>query len=599
MLQISTGKFFDIKETFDTTHRGVLYTNYLMLGDDRISTPAGTMRSAVRWRDIETVVCEVVERQPKVYAPGAVVSVAADSFINDFAAVSSFSLQRLFTPDRELAMRLLTAQKPPLGIPKLPKQYVSKVFEMSPPYDAQAPEKLSMFVSSLLKLERKSYLGAIRAIRRYVTAMHRLADDLDLAYALLVAAIESLAQEFDNFSPNWGDYDQNKRRPVDKALHNASPEIATAVRNAILSSEHVAVGRRFREFALSHLTPNFFRHEAAGRLAPAGRSDIELGLRKAYDIRSGYVHTLRSIPGMLAHPISLGDLMPIDGVPHLTFEGLARVARAVILEFIKRAPTSEHEQYEYWNDFPNMLRARLASSEWLHQAEHYTQENAYDYLNGFLEQVEQNLLNPAQKFTDIRAVTAKIETLLPGLAKPEQRRPLTALHFWFSYFLPDEEREQSRQRIRKYIIELNSESAEAFFLHVFGNQLPPWPVEACEGIFETYLRKRYDRKRLNAGIVLGAAGALTIAEMYRLAGDDDDARRMVAQAVEEFPGFHRLHEYEANLESTLQPILWEQILFPAHAESQPPANANAQVKLAKLNRRLKEAGRIKRRRTVS
>ncbi|OBR53099.1 hypothetical protein [Paraburkholderia tropica] len=592
MLQISTGKFFGTGETYDTLHRGVLYSNFGMFSRDSITTEAGSLSSAARWGDIESLVCEVIERQP---SPGVLISVGPDAFIHDFAAVASFALQRLLTPDRDLAVRLLTAQLPPLGIPKLPKQYVSKVFDTSPPPDVEAHTKLSTVVSDLLKLDRKSYMGAMKAIRRYVTAMHRLGDDLDLAYALFVAAIESLAQEFDDFNPDWEDYDQKKRGPVDAALHGASPEISLAVRTAILTSEHVAIGRRFREFTIAHLTADFFRGDAQGRLAPVGRGDLEIGLRNAYNIRSGYVHTLKSIPKNLASPFVLVDMMHVDGAPHLTFEGLARVARAVILEFVRRAPTSEKEVYEYTADFPNLLRAPLDPSLWIHDADRYTPDTAHLYLNGFAEQVERHLLNPVQKLTDIRAVTAKIETMLPGLAKPEQRRPLAALHFWFSYFLPREESNLSRQRIERFIAELDSECVEAFFLYVYLNQLPTWPVTSCEAIFETYLRKRYDKKRLNVGTVLGAGGALTIAEMYRNAGDTAAARRFIARAVDEFPGLSRLREYEANLEATLRPVQWQQILLPAPVEPASPARGQVSAKSTKLNRRLVDARRAKER----
>ncbi|CAE6754022.1 hypothetical protein [Paraburkholderia nemoris] len=586
MLQISTGKFFDTDETFDTTHRGVLYSNFRTMADDNISTQAGNLLSAARWGDIETFVCEVFERQPKLIAAGVVASVGPDAFIHDFAAVSSFSLERLLTPDHDLAMRLLTAQRPPLGIPKLPKQYVSKVFDTSLPYDGHAPARLATFMTDLLRLERKSFTGAMRAIRRYVTAMHRLADDLDLAYALFVAAIESLAQEFDAFSPEWEDYDQKKRKPIDAALKEAPSETGAAVREAILSSEHVAIGRRFREFTLAHLGAEFFRQEAAGRTAPAGKSDLGVALKNAYNVRSGYVHTLKSIPRMLASPMALTDVMHIDGSCYLTFEGLARVARSVILEFVSRAPITEREAVSYWDDFPNLLKAPLAPSLWIHNADQYSAQFGYLYLNGFLQQVEQNLLNPAQQLTDIRGVTAKIETLLPSLAQPEQRRPLAALHFWFSYFLPDEERERSRERIGKFIRELDNECAEGFFLYVFGNKLPPWSVGSCETVFDTYIRKRYDKRRLNVGVVLGAAGALTVAEMYRLDGDESAARRLIARAVEEFPGIAHLREYEASLQPALEPILWEKILLQIPTPSAgSPEHPHAR-KLTKLNSRL-------------
>jgi hypothetical protein len=82
-------------------------------------------------------------------------------------------------------------------------------------------ERLNHFMSDLLALERKSYEAAMRAIRRYVIGAHRISDDVNLAYALFVMSIESLAQEFDGFEPVWEDYDQSKRQRIDDALLEA------------------------------------------------------------------------------------------------------------------------------------------------------------------------------------------------------------------------------------------------------------------------------------------------------------------------------------------------------------------------------------------
>jgi hypothetical protein len=87
MLQISTGKFFDTKDTHDTIHRGVLYSNFHMLSGDCIKTQSGNLSPAARWGDIETFACEVIERQPNVFAAGAILSVGPDVFIHYFAAV--------------------------------------------------------------------------------------------------------------------------------------------------------------------------------------------------------------------------------------------------------------------------------------------------------------------------------------------------------------------------------------------------------------------------------------------------------------------------------------------------------------------------------
>ncbi|SDI13108.1 hypothetical protein SAMN05216466_12774 [Paraburkholderia phenazinium] len=591
MLQVSTGKFFNTEDMRETIHRGVLYSNFQIRPDGCIATQAGTLSAAARWRDVQTLVCEVIERQPNVWMGGMITSVGPDTFINDFAAVASFALERLFTPDHDLAVRLLTSERPPLGIPRLPRNYVSKTFDMDAPYDREAEARVANLFTDLLSLERKSFSAAMSAIRRYVTALHRLSDDLDLAYTLFVAAIESLVQKFHGTAPVWGDLDQRKRKPIDKALEDAESDVANAVRAAILSGEHVALGRRFREFSLDHVNNQFFRNGAAKSMLPPGKSDLTIALKNAYDIRSGYIHTLKAIPRLLASPHSLAEVMHVDGSPHLTFEGLARVARSVIHEFVRRAPRSKREEFDYQKDFPNLLTMPLAPSMWIHNAANLTADSAYVYLNGFLHEVEQQQLNPSAPVTDIRKVTEKIDNLLPALAKPEQRLPLVTLHYWFSHWLPADERKKAISRLGTFLGDLEGESAEAFFLYVYEGRLPPWPAKTCEDLLDKYFKFRYRDKRLNVGSLLGAAGLLAIAEKFRLAEQDREARRLIARAVEEFPGMARLWEFESRFGEELPPIGWWEVLLPEGVASAESKNMATGKTLSKLNARLRPSAK--------
>jgi hypothetical protein len=89
----------------------------------------------------------------------------------------------------------------------------------------------------------------MKAIRTYVTGLHRVADDLELAYTLLVASIESLAQDFDGHEGSWNDFDETKRKKIDQALADADVATADRVRAALVEIEHLALSRRFRDFA--------------------------------------------------------------------------------------------------------------------------------------------------------------------------------------------------------------------------------------------------------------------------------------------------------------------------------------------------------------
>lgn len=144
------------------------------------------------------------------------------------------------------------------------------------------------------------------------------------------------------------------------------------VRPAILAQEHVALGRRYRDFVLAHIGPSFFREEATSYLLPARRRDLPGMLERAYRFRSRYVHTLRELPRIMTAAPSRGDIVNVEGEPVLTFQGLARVARHAIRAFVERGQKVEREDFDYRSALPNVVRVQLAESFWLHSADGYT-----------------------------------------------------------------------------------------------------------------------------------------------------------------------------------------------------------------------------------
>lgn len=570
MLQVSSAKFYESADPvrmYITPHRGVLYTNYSFFGEEAMNA-VGSLRPMAKAGELQTIACEVTERLPKAEGgpyPGEVISVAQNELIQDFAAVLSFGLNATCTPDHDLAHRLVAAQAPPLGAHGIPKKYIERMFDTSIPYRSDDMEQLRELFRDLIALDRKSYVGAIRAIRRYVTAMHRVSDELDLSYALLVASIESLAQEHDNFIPKWEDFAKNKKKPIDVALEGASEDMRDRVRQAILDSEHVSLKRRFSEFADRHLGPEFFRAGAQTRLVPAGRTELRLGLRNAYDLRSGYIHTLKPLPANLVLMPTQADVLEARSTLYLTHNGLARVARSIILGFIKHAPRTERETYNYRADFPNIVHARLAPQHWLHAAENYTAETARVFLNGFLMEFAGHIVNPTQQFSNLRAVTRKIEVLVPLKLKNAQKKlPMLALYSLFSGFLPVEEQEQSIAFLQPYLSLFDEPGVDSLVVHFLtGEQAPQWPLEKSDQLLAEYSAQRFKKGGLNAGSLIGAALILWVAELHRAGGNPLRARRLVNDAIEEYPQHRMLAKFEAGLMNEVPQITWRKLLVPS------------------------------------
>lgn len=417
MLQINSGKLFANGIGRTNALRGVLYTNLKLRRERDVITAAGTLRETDGVRGNRAIVYELEERIEKsVDGPGVLVSHMVSPFLQDFSALASFALNVIMSPDPDLVTRL-TSGDPGLSSYRSPREFIRRCFDEQVHLQESEADDFVTFVDQLLGLERRKFLSVMRAIRTCVAGTHRIVDDLGLAYTLMVSAIESLAQDFDGYESTWQDVDERKRHPVDEALRGAAVRTSTGVRDAILSVEHVSLARRYREFVLSHVDASYFRTGDALIGRPLARYELDDALRKAYGIRSKYVHNLQALPDELILPFSHWESTSIDRQPALTFQGLSRITRHVIKSFVASCPSITHEAYNYSKEQSGVVVMQLSPEYWVGNALKEAKD-ARQRLEGFLEQLV-SILNgtPDAKLTDLRPMLADVERLLPKAAK--------------------------------------------------------------------------------------------------------------------------------------------------------------------------------------
>lgn len=160
------------------------------------------------------------------------------------------------------------------------------------------PEDFLRFYCQLMGLLRKTILGVMCAIRTYASGMQRVADDLELAYTLLVAAGEFMAQDFDGYEATWDSVSEQERFTIDAALAGAAAQVVKAVRAAVLSTEHTSLARHFSlRSGKRGAWP--LSNRVRPDVCPLGRIDLPEALASAYRARSLYVHQLRALPDMV------------------------------------------------------------------------------------------------------------------------------------------------------------------------------------------------------------------------------------------------------------------------------------------------------------
>jgi hypothetical protein len=563
MLQIATGKFYKHGVGRENRLRGVLFTNYRAnFGASGLDTAAGRLSASSNLSGIRSLIHEFVERWEGPPASQVLVSIGADHYLKDMGAVVSFALDITCTPDIDLARRLLGDAPLAPNASARPRQYVSRIFEAELRPVPGEDERLVRFASDLLELDRKHYLAAMRAIRTYVTGLQRLGDDVDIAYALLVASMESLAQGFDNHEATWQDYTYEKRRKIDGALADASDPVAAAVRHAVLQIEHVSLARRFKEYTLNSLGRDYFR---TGESA-IGKADLIVALEHAYSIRSKYLHTLESVPKLIAIPNDRGDALRTEKGPVLTVQGLARVARRVILNFVESGTKTEAEDYNYVLDIPGVVQVDISPEYWIWKHEGFVSTGARAKLNGLLDLYAGVLLGQTTAFVDLNELLKKCEALIPTWNK-EQRLAILALYMIYNWHLrEDMQLEGWRAFIQPYLSDFDAPSVESLIVRLVLEQPMTWGVEETAKLRLDYTRRRYRANAIRLPWLLEAALDLRLAEEYRGRGRIDKARETIREAIDNHPSIVALKILEKEFSESSGPIAWRTVLLPPSAE---------------------------------
>lgn len=481
-------------------------------------------------------------------------------YLHDFAAVVSFVLECTCTPDYDRARRLISRQRG-LATATAQQNLIRRVFDQELWLLPSDGVRLTAFVAHLLTLPRKTYQEAMQAIKIYVTGLNSLAEDIDLGYTLLVASVESLAQRFDGYKPTWDDFDAKKAEAANAALGGAPQDLVDSVRAALLSVEHMALSRRFQKFALDHVDPTFFRVTTEEGARLISRFDLPYAIQQAYAARSKYVHRLKQLPKLLTFSDVKTDFALVDRQPWLTVQGLGKLARHVISNFISLQKAVEPKPHDYLLEIPSVAQVPLDPSLWLANATGLAAEHGAVKLEGFLSQLASHRLGVSgAAISDISDVLKASAHMLPSM-KSELAPAFAALMVLWNAFTPqDVHVDITEAQFREFEKAFKQRRIEVLVAHVAIGAAVSWPTSEMERIYLEYLRLRGKGMLIRLPPLFEAAIGLVIAERMRSVGDMVGARRLIRTVVEESGGNAALIEFERQWkESTIE---WTALLLP-------------------------------------
>lgn len=561
MLQINTGKLYARGVGRVNSLTGVIYTNARLPWEGSIETAAGSLRSAGFDAGDRACVFSMDERiEAAEDGPGVLVSHGVGPFLDDLSIVATVGLGVIFSRQAD-KVSALTGGMAGLSSYRAPTSFIAKLYDRETYIHDDDVEAFQAFVSDLLALDRKHYLGAMRAMRSFVAGIHRVQDDLALAYTLLVSAVESLAQDFDGHTATWTDVDERRRQAIDAALEGVAEMDGEAIRDAILATEHVALSRRYRTFVMSHVHDGYFRQEGLSGSRPIARFEIETALRQAYSFRSAYVHQVRRLPGPLEMPHDHWEVTSVDRKPALTFQGLYRLSRHVIREFVTNGPKVDAEPYDYRPEEVGIAFLEMAPQYWVWQPLTHAAQ-ALHRLEGQISLTASVLLEEeGASLVDVRSMLADVERILPQ-APRQDRIALLSVHLLFNLMIRADQRTDGFDDfLEAHADEANLPGPVSIIVSTILGGTVDWTAEAHQQALDDYFTQRLQAKGLHAPRVFEAAACLELAEKFRRTGDHQAARVLLGRTVEVHPGHGGLRAFEKDFDPTTE-ISWRGLLLP-------------------------------------
>lgn len=569
MLQASTGKLFTNHISHSNLLRGVLYTNMTIHVESEIETVFGRIYPTSMQRQPNVISCEITENIEYFgTGPGILYSNTIDIYLGDFADILAFSLNTVCTPDVELANRLLNENPRPGSTP--PKKLIKRLFEKDIHITSAEIDELKKFTTELHGLQRKHYLKAIKAIRTYITATHRLSENLDLAYTLLVMSIEALVQDSGAYTSQWSDVEEGKRTKLEAILGALDKETSENLKRVIVESEHLSLTKKFNHFILSHIPAAYFTHYADKEENPIGKADLESALSNLYGTRSKYVHELKALPREFSHFSGTGEITLIDEKPILTIQGLTRLARAVIKEFIRKQKKVEHEPCDYNIDNPNIARMKLCPSTWITRADGIGKDTCSMYFSGFVTLLDDFFYKyPAGTLYDVKNVIEKGFAIKENLSQA-QRTSIVTLAALFNALIA--ERFRPIIELTKIDHKLSeSPSIQVLIMAMVFGVDTGWHVTTQEREFKKYYKTRFKKTGFRLPHRLEAGLGLALAEKYRITGDHAMAIAQLNSTAENFPKINAIREY-LKFHTAEKPISWMSLIYPNLVKKEPLAH---------------------------
>ncbi|MFL5330487.1 MAG: hypothetical protein ACJ8C4_16410 [Gemmataceae bacterium] len=363
--------------------------------------------------------------------------------------------------------------------------------------------------------------------------------NFDIAYSLLVYLLEALSNASDDvFVPTWDDFDEGQRKKIDKVCERIDAQAAQDLRTILTNNQHLKLSKRFVDFVMSHVRDAFFTTEARGQQWTIRKGDLPRLLKNLYTTRSGFVHDLQEAIENVRH-LTLEPNCETLRSRHdvfMSYAGLIRLVRHVLVSFVSSAPKLETEPIEWREQLPGIITAEMAPEYWIHKTQGFAEEFAKHRFSGFVAYFMDLLTRPTATMTLLRPIVDLIAQVLPN-SKPENQPALVGM-FWLynglivqNKAVPDWEK-----TVDQYANAATTARIEYLAVATLFRGRMRYTGSECESAYREYALHRYKLKAVNLPPRLETGIVCDIANFYLEEGNEEAQRRLLSEAITDMGG---------------------------------------------------------------
>lgn len=512
MLQIISGKFFDSDDRFHNDKKAILYSNAAFRG----KTQMGHLyiESVQAYGNISSYIVSFDSQIQKTPSNFQLVDVGGEEVIRQFKNIISFYLCSIFDEEKGVVERVCRKGDGTRGI-KLPSDFAYDVVAYKKFIEPADIESCNLFIKHLVGLPRKDYINILNCIVAYNSSIKLLADDISLAYSLLVYCLESLTQSYDNFITTWNDVDESKRDKLEEIFKEISPEKAEQIKEILYTDANLKLAKRFNSFVVEYTSDEFF--EGVVGKKRISKSEYEVALKNAYNIRSKYAHMLKPLMKELsmAELTKDSDIFEFQKEVFFTYSGLLRATREVIINFTNSLKEVEKEEYDWHNELPGMFSVEMPPYYWIGRGNDVKGESASERFEGLL----QCIVYYNQMVPRMDEVVCTYLNHLEEMKKENKKAAFAVCVLYVETIQNVEEKTKELYSLKfeKYIKLFKECNIYAITICTLSPEISEkcrWNIEDIEQVLEKYNQRKYKKNSIKLPKEIQAILYLTLAQMF-------------------------------------------------------------------------------------